>query len=813
MRYTILTAALGVAMSVAAQVTTTVENFDYYGPYAVSAPLMIDSVDVNTKPYSVSALLSQPMQTKALRPSGKRHSGAVAPGSADGPALHMLAFTFENDNYISPKLKVESLKDYKVTVDGKEASGALKLSPASHRVVIKYLSDPARTDSVKVSINAPSALKLTDGTRRLYTMDDVLDGTHIAGTSISPDGRYMITCYSTTLPGGKTSNVWRVTETVGGRQIAASTDPISWMPVSSRYYFTRPGVEGKSLVTVNPADGSEQTLVNSLPEGRIIIMPDEKRLLVIGSQRGPKEDKDIYQILEPDDRQPGWRNRSTLSLFDISTGMLRPLTHGYRSTRLLDVADDGNHILLSVNSRRLEKRPTSLSTILSLDLTTLKADTVVADDGFIGAAKYSPDGREILISGSPEAFGGIGNVVPEGRIPSMTDNQLFLRRADGTVQPLTRDFNPSVSSFVWSRADGQIYLTAENRDCVSFYRINPASGRISQIAMPEDLVKGFSLPRTGSTVAWFGQSASNPDRLYTLDSRRLKSTLLDEPQRDMMAEVKLGVCEPWTFVNSRGDSICGRFYLPPDFDASKKYPMIVNYYGGCSPVERTFESRYPHHAYAAQGYVVLVLEPSGATGFGQEFSSRHVQTAGKGVAEDIIEGTRKFGREHAYVDTARIGCIGASYGGFMTQYLQTLTPMFAAAISHAGISDHTSYWGEGYWGYSYSEVSMGDSYPWSDPDLYVKQSPLFRADKIHTPLLFLHGDSDHNVPPGESIQMFTALKLLGRPTAFVEVTGQDHHILDYDKRRKWQDTIFAWFAKYLKDQPEWWDALYPPKSL
>ena len=395
----------------------------------------------------------------------------------------------------------------------------------------------------------------------------------------------------------------------------------------------------------------------------------------------------------------------------------------------------------------------------------------------------------------------------------MTDNQLFLRRADGTFVPLTRDFDPSVSSVSWSRADGMIYFTAENRDCVSFYRLNPANGKITRIAVPEDLVKGFSLPRAGNTIAWTGQSASNPDRLYTLDTRKMKSTLLDEPLRDVMAQVRLGKCEPWTFVNSRGDSIWGRFYLPPDFDHARKYPMIVNYYGGCSPVERTFESRYPHHVYAAQGYVVLVLEPSGATGFGQEFSSRHVKTAGKGVAEDIIEGAKLFGRQHQYVDTTRIGCIGASYGGFMTQYLQTLTPMFAAAISHAGISDHTSYWGEGYWGYSYSEVSMGDAYPWSDPDLYVKQSPLFRADRITTPLLFLHGASDHNVPPYESIQMFTALKLLGRPTAFVEVTGQDHHILDYDKRRKWQDTIFAWFAKYLKDQPEWWDALYPPVSL
>ncbi len=108
---------------------------------------------------------------------------------------------------------------------------------------------------------------------------------------------------------------------------------------------------------------------------------------------------------------------------------------------------------------------------------------------------------------------------------------------------------------------------------------------------------------------------------------------------------------------------------------------------------------------------------------------------------------------------------------------------------------------------------MANSYPWADPDLFVKQSPLFRADKIHTPLLFVHGDADKNVPPGESIQMFTALKLLGRPTALVQVTGEDHHIMNYSKRLKWQDTIFAWFAKYLKDDSSWWDAMYPEKSL
>lgn len=172
-----------------------------------------------------------------------------------------------------------------------------------------------------------------------------------------------------------------------------------------------------------------------------------------------------------------------------------------------------------------------------------------------------------------------------------------------------------------------------------------------------------------------------------------------------------------------------------------------------------------------------------------------------------------FTSENPWVDSKKIGCIGASYGGFMTQYLRIKTDIFAAAISHAGISDHTSYWGEGYWGYSYSEVSMANSYPWSHPDLYVKQSPLYNADKINTPLLFLHGDGDTNVPFGESIQMYTALKLLGRETAFVAVRGANHQVTEFNKRQQWQETIFAWFAKYLQDDPSWWEELYPKKNL
>ena len=521
-----------------------------------------------------------------------------------------------------------------------------------------------------------------------------------------------------------------------------------------------------------------------------------------------------YEYVDPDDRQPGWRDRIYLAKYDLASGLMQPLTYGYRQVFATDISADGNKVLMMVTKRRLEARPTTLYSLYILDVNTLESDLLVEDDGFISNALFSPDARQVLIAGSPESLGGIGKNVKEGQTPSMIDTQLYLMEvADKSVKPLTLNFHPNVMQTVWNKADGKVYFTAENRDYYSLYQMEPASGVIRQVEVPEDMVLNMAVSSQKPVLAFYGESVSNSHRLYSVDLKSRKPVLVEDLSKDILKDIRLGSCEAWNFVNSRGDTIYGRYYLPPHFDATRKYPMIVNYYGGCSPTSRNFESRYPHHAYAALGYVVYVIEPSGATGFGQEFSARHVNTFGDGVADDIIEGTRKFVDEHAFVDDRKIGCIGASYGGFMTQYLQTKTDIFAAAISHAGISDHTSYWGEGYWGYSYSEVSGANSYPWKNKELFVDHSPLFNAEKIHTPLLFLHGSADMNVPVGESIQMYTALKLLGRETALVVVDGQDHHIVDYGKRFQWQNTIFAWFAKWLQDDPSWWNALYRPKSL
>jgi dipeptidyl aminopeptidase/acylaminoacyl peptidase len=474
-------------------------------------------------------------------------------------------------------------------------------------------------------------------------------------------------------------------------------------------------------------------------------------------------------------------------------------------------------MLIASSRSRLEKRPTTVTDYLLLDARTLKVDTILVAAEFLNGANLSPDGKQIMFVGTPEAFGRIGCQLPGNITPSMTETEIFLYDiASKKVSPLTKDFDPSVQSVDWRPYDNLIYFSAENRDYVHLYQLNPANGQITRLEMAGDNAYRFDLASRASAVGYLSYATMAPASAYLAYTSKGKSAMKQKRLFDgqtALGDAELGTCEDWNFRNSKGDTVYGRLYLPKNFDATKKYPMIVYYYGGCSPVSRYFESPYAPQYWNSLGYVAYILQPSGATGFGQEWASRHVNTAGHGPAEDIIEGTKRICEEHPFIDATKIGCMGASYGGFMTQYLQTQTDIFAAAVSHAGIANHTSYWGEGYWGYNYSEVSMANSYPWSHRDLYVNQSPLFNADKIHTPLLLLHGTADTNVPIIESLQMFTALKLLGREVALVEVKGENHHVLDYGKREKWLATQMAWFQKWLKGDSSWWDALYPKKNL
>ena len=838
----LLAAALMASISASAE-TIEVKTLKYAGPYAVAQPWMADSVNIKGEAFDLKQLLDSPLSFTLLN-KGKEVSAAQLLADKQQDALHLASFCVSNTQRTKATIAVEGLEQYRLFVDGEQVAvngdkAETILTPSQHTVVIKYLTRKnasADKKSIKLTVTAANGAPLSVGdatVKRAYNIYDVICAPNYPSVSISPNGKFIVVRKTWVDRKGNNHSINELRNSQTNRLMATFEESVKWMPSSNKLYFTQKASDSSiageekqdgtlQLITINPLTMEREVLASHLPEGWFQFTPDEKTLIYTLTTEGRKKDPQVYDVKEPEDRQPGWRERSNLAKYDLASGILQPLTFGYHNIYLMDISADSRYLLIGKEEERLTKRPTTLTSFYRLDLgsmnassaTTPKVETLIEKGEFLNSAQFSPDGKSILVSASPEAFNGIGKNVEEGQTPSMIDTQLYLMTlSDKKVRPLTKDFNPNVQNVEWSKVDGNIYFTAEDKDCVHLFQLNPKSGKFTLLKTPEEYIKSFSLASSAAEMAFSGQSASNADRLYKMNTKALKSQLVDDLSARELKDVELGECKAWNFVNSRGDTLCCRYYLPPHFDAAKKYPMIVNYYGGCSPTSRMFQSRYPHHVYAAMGYVVLVVNPSGATGFGQKFSARHVDTAGEGVAEDIISSTQAFCDEHAFVNRKKIGCIGASYGGFMTQYLQTKTDLFAAAISHAGISDHTSYWGEGYWGYSYSEVSMANEYPWTNKHLFVDQSPLYNADKIHTPLLFVHGTADNNVPVGESIQLYTALKLLGRPTAMVLVDGQDHHIIDYEKRLKWQNTIFAWFAKWLQDDASWWTEMYGDEKM
>ena len=805
-----------------AQQKTVVTDFNQAGPFAVAAPWAADSVDVQGKKFDPKSMLAAlPLQTA----SQTVFHGGLLPSLTDSKSVGVLSFYVNNSSYVKGKVDVRGPKNYKLYIDGVEAGGELQLAPEHHTFAIRYLAEPKDTDSISVTFDTQIAVAPTIDKRHPYMVHDLTDGKRVRGVSLSPDGRLVCVSYQTTERGGNSRWDYELREVKTGRLVTRPTHSIRWMPRTAAWLEEEREQGLRVLYKVNPATGERTRWAAGLPEGSYTVSPTEDYLIVTAEEEGPKEDKDVFEVLEMDDRQPGWRKRHYLVRYDIATGIAQRITFGPKGQYLHDITPDGSKLLVGSSYSRLAKRPTEVQDLYIMDARTLKTDTLLRGEGFLGSAGFSPDGRQVLLSGTPEAFGRIGCQLPADKTPSMTENELFLYDiATKKVTPLTKDFDPSLDGGAdWSWTDGMVYFRAECRDYIYLYQLNPKTGKIVQLPCKGDDVYRFDMAAHAPVIAYLSYNTMEPASAYVYDMKTKKSQTFFAGA-DALGDAELGTCQDYNFTNSNGDTVYGRMYLPKDFDASKKYPMIVYYYGGCSPVSRYFESPYAPQMWNSLGYVAYILQPSGATGCGQEWASRHVNTAGGtpradgsvpggSPAGDIIEGTKKICADHPFIDATKIGCMGASYGGFMTQYLQTVTDIFACAVSHAGIANHTSYWGEGYWGYNYSEVSMANSYPWSHRQLYVDQSPLFRADKIHTPLLLLHGNADTNVPLIESLQMFTALKLLGREVALVEVAGENHHILEYGKKEKWLATQMAWFQKWLKGDPTWWDALYPKKHL
>lgn len=726
---------------------------------------------------------------------------------------------------VATKTKVDSTEKEKTSVEGRKVSADLKLETGKHLLLVKTVYDPSSNSewtlkgvfSFEEKFASPSPAFILSAEKQM-AITHLLDGPKVVGISVSPDGTLAALSIRKTLPPSDDSESWvemyRVTD---GRLFqtyrgGTSISRVNWAPSGKKFsYITRKKSEGTIWIVDLKTGTSFPLLENIKNLGMHVWSPDASFILYSVTEKEGKDKSGVKRFKNLEDRQPRWRDRSYLYKVSVPEGVSQRLTAGEFSTSLNSISPDGKKLLFTRSLVDYSERPYSKTELFSLNLETLESQLIWKGKWF-GRAQWSPQGKKLLILGGPSAFGDKGINVPKELIPNEYDDQAYLfDPRTKKVEPITKNFDPSINQAFWSKTENCIYFITTDRSCRHLYRYDLDKKKFSLIECGVEVIGRFDIADKNPIAVYTGSSASSPPKAFIINLKNKKYRLLQDPGKKDFGEVRFGDVERWTFKNKRGTEIEGRIYYPPDFDSTKKYPCIVYYYGGTTPVTRDFGGRYPKNLYAAQGYVVYLLQPSGAIGFGQKFSALHVNDWGIIVADEIINGVKKFLAAHPFVDPQKVGCIGASYGGFMTMLLLTRTDIFAAGVAHAGISSISSYWGEGYWGYGYNAISAANSFPWNRKDIYINQSALFHADKITTPLLLLHGSVDTNVPPGESTQLYTALKILGREVEYIQIFDQNHHIMTYNKRILWTKTIMAWFDRWLKGQAEWWNDLYPAK--
>lgn len=758
-----------------------------------------------------------------------RRANGLPAAQGDGAQLAYLAAYVEAERFSDAKLTVTSHHPLRVYLDGEqvaekkssEAADAdagsvdaeLPLTTGKHLLLLQVAYDADAGDwYLDAQLESPHSLTTSTDPAHALRLTDVLDRDDVTNVSVSADGAYLALSLRNPAVPAEHGETWmELRRTDDGSRVRTLHESANfqWLPEGHQYSYVRSNDDKSTLWLASVEGGDIERVLHGVENmGFYAWLPDASGVIFSINQEEEKNDLGAKRYRHPNDRWSGWRGTSSLH-HAVRGGGQRPLTQPHRTLSFADISPDGTHLLLGDSRVDPTRRPFNDSTLYELDLATLESRELTTIT-WVGSSQYSPDGKKLLITGAPTAFGDIGINVPEGVLPNEYDSQAYIYDlASGEVDPITRDFDPSLIDTYWSHGDANsIYLRVTEGPQNLLYRYDIAARSFERLDVGLTKVDGMAIARKAPVLAGYGSGLEQPEEAFLLDLSKAAASKrhIWGPATDL-SDIRLGKIEPWDFETEDG-TIVGRVHYPPNFDPAKKYPLLVYYYGGTAPVEREFAGRYPKSLWSAHGYLVYVLQPSGTYGFGQEFAARHVNNWGKTVIGEIVKGVETFLEQHPYADADAVGCLGASYGGFMTDLLLASSDVCKAGISHAGISDLTNYWGHGWWGWLYNAAAAADSYPWNRRDLYVDQSAVYHADKITAPLLLLHGAADNNVPPGQSETLYTALSVLGRDVEFITFDGEGHQIFNYKPRVLWAQTIIAWFDRHLKKQPEYWQHLW-----
>jgi dipeptidyl aminopeptidase/acylaminoacyl peptidase len=651
--------------------------------------------------------------------------------------------------------------------------------------------------------------------RRPVKAEDLYNILLVADPDLSPDGSRVVYTVTTL---DKDENRYRAALWVADLQGAQRPRRLTsgqqrdgrprWSPDGSRIAFTsdrNPDDKGKGQIWLLHVAGGEPQRLTSLPESieDFAWSPDGRSLAAISrvQQGTPNPDSDVRVIRSVRFRYDGEGylddKYRQLFLIDAASGEARQMTDGPFEHSDPAWSPTGHEIAVRSN-RDAGWEFSPVRDIYTIRVGASALRRVTDGTGSWSAPSWSPDGATIACLGTQRLDSDAARtelyVVPA---------------AGGTPRSLTADFDRSlrdgitadVVTFVnrpplWSADGSDLAVVYGDRGAAHVATVAVTDGAVTNITSGRRRTGMLARNAHGGFV-YAANDAVTPVELFACDADGRNERRITRHNDAWLESVALAMPEEFEAQSADGTPIHGWIMRPPRAEPGKRYPLLLEIHGG--PFGMYGETlMHEFQLLAAQGYVVVYTNPRGSTGYGDEFAAQLYRAWGKNDFPDLMAAV-DWAVTLDDVDPQRLGVLGGSYGGFMTNWVIAHTDRFKAAVTQRTVSNMFSSFGTDDIFYASAERTVG-ALPWEDPDIYWELSPISYVDRIHTPLLIEHQEDDYRCPMEQAEQLFTALKRLGRTVEFVRYPDESHGMSRTGQPRHRIErlrSITDWFARYV----------------
>jgi dipeptidyl aminopeptidase/acylaminoacyl peptidase len=653
------------------------------------------------------------------------------------------------------------------------------------------------------------------------TFDDLIKLHRVGGAAISNDGKWV--AYSVSTPdvdaNRSVSNVWIVSAS-GGTPTQVSEggrdNSPAWSPDGKTLAFLS-ARDGNSQVYLLSMDGGEAKKLTKLSTGADLFhwSPDGKTIAFTSSvypdcaddacnaKRDEEKEKSKVKARLYDHllyrHWDHWSDGKRSHLFVVSvdgSAPARDLTpkadydippdqRGAASD--FNFSPDSAEICYTAVTDKVEATSTNGDLFL-VPVSGGESKRITTQPGFDGNPVYSPDGRYIAYHAQLTA----GYESDRWRV-------MLYDRQSGKNENLTESsFDRSASDLAWSPDSKTIYFLAENETLQPLYAMEARAG-----ATPKKLLDGFNAEFAFSgdskTLVTTRTSLVMPSEIFVSSGDDSGLKQLTHTNDAILAQVEMNEPESFWFEGADGTKVEAMLVRPPQFSASQKYPLLVLLHGGPQTMwSNAWGYRWNAQAFSGAGYVTLMINRRGSTGFGQKFTDEITDDWGGKAYVDVMKGIDAAIAKYPFIDKSRLAAAGGSYGGYMADWLATHTDRFKAIISHAGVYDKTSmYATEELWFEEHDEQGT----PWGAPENYKKFSPSTYASdlgKYKTPTLVIAGERDFRVPYTQSLEFFNTLQRQGVPSELLIFPDEGHWVLKPQNAQLWYKTFLDFLATYVK---------------